>query len=275
MNIFLATIVILGLIGLTGALLLYATSKRFDVETDPREEAIRQALPGANCGACGLKGCADFARECVSRGTLEGLNCPGAGAAGMKRIAEILGVSAAATSTPVAVIRCNGTCTARPQLHDYDGAKSCAVMSTAGAGTTGCAYGCLGCGDCVAVCRFGALSMNPETGLPVIDTEKCTGCGLCAAECPRHLIELRARGPRDRRVWVACSSHDKGADAIRACKASCIGCGKCTRTCPFGAITVNDKLAYINPDLCRACGKCIAGCPTGAIRATFTPAFNQ
>lgn len=276
MNIFLATIVILGLTGLIGAILLYATSKRFDVAVDPREESIRDALPGANCGACGLKGCADFARECVSRGSLDGLNCPGAGAEGMCRVAEILGVTpGAATAGPVAALHCNGSCSARPRPYAYDGAQSCGVMNAVGVGTSGCAYGCLGCGDCVSVCRFGALRMDPETGLPVIDAEKCTGCGLCTAECPRRLIEMRPRGPRGRRVWTACSSRDKGAVARKVCTAACIGCGKCARTCPFEAITVTDNLAYINPDACRACGKCVPVCPTGAIHATFTPVVKN
>lgn len=271
MNILLATIAILGLTGLAGALLLYATSKRFAVATDPREEAVRDALPGANCGACGLKGCADFARECVVRGKLDGLTCPGAGAEGMRRIAEILGVKAeAGDDRPVAVLHCNGTCAARPRPYVYDGASSCAVMNAVGVGTSGCAYGCLGCGDCVAVCRFGALSMDSATGLPVVDAGKCTACGMCVKECPRNLFELRPRGRRERRVWVACSSRDKGAVARKVCAAACIGCGKCARTCPFEAISVNENLAYIDPAACRACGKCVGVCPTGAIHATFT-----
>ncbi len=271
MNTFLATIAILGLTGLIGALLLYATSKRFDVAVDPREEAIREILPGANCGACGLKGCADFARECACRGSLEGLVCPGAGAEGMKRIAALLGTDAAPAARSTAIVHCDGSCEARPRPYVYDGAQSCAVMNAVGTGTSGCAYGCLGCGDCTAACRFGAIAMDPATGLPVIDAEKCTGCGLCAAECPRNLIEIRPEGRRGRRVWVACSSRDKGAMARKVCKAACIGCGKCAKTCPFEAVTLADNLAYINPDACRTCGKCISECPSKAIHATFTP----
>ena len=267
--ILLFTVAVMGCLGLIGALVLYLTAKKFKVEEDPRIDTVEGLLPGANCGACGCKGCRDFASECVKRGKLDGLNCPGAGADGMSRIAAVLGVASVETMRTVAVLKCNGSCAARPAVYDYDGARSCAVMDAVGCGTGGCSYGCLGCGDCVSVCRFGALHIDESTGLPVVHSDACTGCGVCVGECPRHLIELRPAGRRDRRVWVACSSRDKGAVARKICSAACIGCGKCAKTCPFGAIDIADNLSYINPDTCKACGKCVDVCPTGAILSTF------
>ncbi len=84
----------------------------------------------------------------------------------------------------VAVVRCNGTCGNRPKTNEYDGSFSCKVKASLYSGDTGCAFGCLGCGDCVEACKFGALSMNPETGLPVVDESKCTACGACVYQCP-------------------------------------------------------------------------------------------
>ncbi len=267
------TIVVLGVLGLVGALVLYLTAKRFHVEEDERIGRIEDLLPGANCGACGRNGCHDFACACVEKGSLEDLVCPGASAGAMDSVAEILGVAPAADRERfVAVLKCNGACTVRPRVYEYDGAESCAVMDAVGVGRSGCAYGCLGCGDCVGACRFGSLSINRETGLAEVDPQACTGCGACAAECPRRLLEMRPVGRRERRVWVACSNRDKGAVARKVCVAACIACGKCSRECPFEAIDVSGNLAYIDAAKCKTCGKCIGVCPTGAISATFAPA---
>lgn len=270
MLLIIATIALLGLIGLAGAVVLYVTAKKFSVDEDPRVEAIAGLLPGANCGGCGMKGCRDFAAACVAKGSLQGINCPVSGPEGMAAIARILGVDAVSSERTIAVLHCNGSCAARPERYGYDGASSCRVMDAVAVGTRGCSWGCLGCGDCTEVCAFGAIRLTPATGLPEIDASACTGCGKCAKECPRHLISLRPEGRRGRRVTVACSSRDRGAVARKICSAACIGCGKCGRTCPFGAITVTDNVAVVDPALCRTCGKCLAVCPTGALTATFT-----
>ena len=161
---------------------------------------------------------------------------------------------------------CGGTCEKRPRTNEYNGAKSCAVASSLYVGETGCAFGCLGFGDCVAVCAFDAIHINPETGLPEVDADKCTACGACVKACPKMIIELRKKWPKNRAVYVSCVSKDKGAVVMKACKAGCIGCGKCVKVCAFDAITVENNLAYIDPQKCKLCRKCVNECPTGAIR---------
>ena len=114
--------------------------------------------------------------------------------------------------------------------------------------------------------------VNPETGLPEVDEEKCVACGACVKACPRNIIELRKKGPKGRRVFVSCVNKDKGPVAMKACKASCIGCGKCVKECKFEAIIVENNVSYIDFNKCRLCKKCVAVCPTGAIHAVNFPA---
>ena len=189
----------------------------------------------------------------------------------MKKVAAILGYEVKEKAPRVAVVRCNGTCANRPRTNVYDGVQSCKVKAALYSGDTGCSYGCVGCGDCVAACQFGALSMDPETGLPVVDESKCTACGACVKACPKGVIELRNKGPRSMRVFVSCVNQDKGGVARKACSAACIGCGKCAKVCPHGAITVENNLAYIDFTKCKLCKKCVAECPTGAIHAVNFP----
>ena len=252
MDLILIAVISLGAIGLVAAVILYAASKKFAVYEDPRIAQVSEVLPQANCGGCGYPGCSGFAAACVKAGSLEGKLCPVGGQPTMEKVAAILGLEAAASEPKVAVVRCNGTCANRPKLTQYDGVRSCAVANSTYGGETGCTFGCLGCGDCVSACTFGAIKMNPETGLPEVDESKCTACGACAKACPRAIIEIRPKGKK-------------------ACAAACIGCGKCVKVCPFEAITLENNLAYIDPAKCKSCRKCEMECPQNAIIAVNFP----
>ena len=275
MNFILSAVLVLGAIALVSAVILYVCSKKFAVKEDPRLGQVVEVLPGANCGGCGFAGCSGLAGALVKAadaGSLEGLMCPVGGSEVMGKVADLLGMAIANAEAKVAVVRCNGTCELRQRIASYDGLRTCTAMHASGAGETGCGFGCLGCGDCVAACQFDAIHINEETGLPEVDEEKCTGCGACSKACPRNVIELRKKGPKGRRVFVSCVNKDKGAIAMKACKAACIGCGKCLKECKFEAITVENNLSYINPDKCRLCKKCVEACPTHAIIAVNFPA---
>ena len=266
MEILIYTILTLCVLGVLAAVILYVVAQKFRVEEDPRIDEVEKMLPGANCGGCGFAGCRAMADALVKREDISELYCPVGGADTMKRCADYLGKSAPQKEAQTATVRCGGSCAKRPRTNRFDGAKSCAIAASLYAGETGCAYGCLGFGDCVKACQFGALSMDPETGLPVVDPDKCTACGACVKACPKGIIELRKRWPKNRAVYVSCVSKEKGAVVMKACKAGCIGCGKCEKVCAFGAITVENNLAYIDPRKCKLCRKCVNECPTGAIR---------
>lgn len=269
------TVLVITLLGVLLAAVLYLVAQKFRVEEDPRIDEIEKLMPGANCGGCGFAGCRAFADACVKAGNLDANFCPVGGNETMKKVAAVLGCAAVEQAPRVAVVRCNGSCANRPKVNEYDGLSSCRVKAALYTGDTGCAFGCLGCGDCVSVCENGAISMNPETGLPVVDESKCTACGKCVKACPKNVIELRNQGTtpkNNRRVYVSCVNQDKGGVARKACTAACIGCGKCAKVCKFDAITVENNLCYIDYSKCKACGQCVFECPTGAIHAVnFTP----
>ena len=275
MNVILIAVVVLGLVGLISAVVLFVASKKFAVYEDPRIGQVGEVLPQANCGGCGYPGCSGFAAACVKAsesGSLSDLNCAPGGQKVMEQVAAILGLQASAAAPKVAVVRCQGTCDARPHGVEFDGAHSCRIQNMTGMGETQSLYGCLGEGDCEHACLFGAITVNPVTRIAEVDESKCTGCGACAKTCPRGIIELRPQGPKGRKVVVLCNNKDKGALATKECKASCIGCGKCVKTCEkFEAITLGTNLAHIDPDKCKMCLKCVEACPRGAIKAFNFP----
>lgn len=271
-NAILSAVIVLGVTGLVTAVFLFVISKRFAVKSDPRIARIQELLPGANCGGCGFPGCSAFAEACVRQGSLSGMNCSVSKPEAMAQIAAIMGSEVEAVVPRVAVVRCDGSCANRPRLNVYDGAMRCSIANMAGGGETGCFYGCLGCGDCVGACKFGAIHMDAATGLPVVDQESCVACGACVSACPRHIIELRNRNKKDRRVYVSCVNRDRGPVAKKACAVACIGCGKCVKACQFEAITFDSNLAYIDPEKCRLCRKCVDECPQHVIKAVNFPA---
>lgn len=270
-HIIIYTIITLSATGLVAALILYFVAQRFRVFEDPRIDIVEDALPAANCGGCGFPGCRNFAEACVKSDDLKGLFCPVGGNETMAHVASILGVETVEQEPTVAVVRCAGSYEKRPRTNQYDGPVSCAIASRLYAGDTDCAYGCLGHGDCVQVCDFDAIHMNPETGLPVVTDDKCTACGACVEACPKHIIELRKKNKKDRKIFVCCINEEKGGTARKSCEVACIGCGKCVKVCPYEAIILENYLAYIDPIKCRLCRKCVEECPTDAIHEINFP----
>lgn len=262
---------VITVLGLLLAIFLYVVAEKFKVEEDPRIDEVESVMPGANCGGCGFAGCHAFAEAAVKAPNLDNNYCPVGGNDVMAKVAAILGYEVKEKAPMVAVVRCAGTCENRLKTNDYDGVKSCKVKAALYSGDTGCAFGCLGCGDCVQACQFGALSMDEKTGLPVVDEEKCVACGACAKACPKSLIELRNKGPRGMRMYVSCRNHDKGPAVKKACAAACIGCGICVKTCTHDAIVLDNNVAYIDFAKCKLCRECEAMCPTGAIHGVNFP----
>lgn len=265
LTIVLLTLATLSGLGVILALILYFVAQKFKVVEDPRIDEVEELLPGANCGGCGYPGCRGFAEACVTADNLDAFFCPVGGNDLMKAVGNALGAEVSEKEPQVAVVRCQGSPDHRKELREYDGPKSCTIANSLFGGTTDCAHGCLGQGDCVEVCTFDAIHMNPETNLPEVVEDACTACGACVDACPRDIIELRNVGKKSRRIYVSCVNTDKGAPAKKACDVACIGCGKCVKICPFDAITLENNVAYIDYEKCKLCRKCVAECPTNAI----------
>ncbi|MDY6802112.1 MAG: Fe-S cluster domain-containing protein [Bacteroidota bacterium] len=259
------TIILLSAIGAGAAIILYFVAQKFKVYEDPRIGQVEEALPAANCGGCGYPGCRGFAEALVNADDISDLYCPVGGNETMAAVAKILGKEVEEKEPLVAVVRCSGSPEHRKRVNQYDGAFSCAISSSLYAGETDCQYGCLGLGDCVDACDFDAIYMDEKTGLPVVIDDNCTACGACVKACPNDIIELRKKNKKDRKIFVSCVNQDKGGIARKACKVACIGCGKCVKVCPFDAITMENFLAYIDPNKCKLCRKCVSECPTEAI----------
>ena len=260
MNGVILAIILVGGVGLFIGLFLGVASLKFKVEVDEKEVAILEALPGNNCGGCGYPGCSGLAHAIVS-GEAPINQCPVGGADVAKVVGSIMGVSAEDSTKMVAFVACNGTCENANKDYDYTGTMDCTMMSfVPGGGPKSCNYGCLGYGTCVKACPFDAIHI--VKGIAVVDKEACKACGKCVAACPKHLISLI---PYDAEYAVACSSQDKGPDAMKKCSVPCIGCGLCAKNCPSDAITVENFKATIDQDKCTKCGTCIGKCPKKAI----------
>ena len=248
-------------IGLICAVVLAVASHFMGVPVNEKEVAIRECLPGANCGACGFTGCDGYAKALAEKeGIKTNLCVPGADAVA-KKIADVLGVESEDVIEQVAFVHCAGDCYNHKQKHIYEGISSCRAAQMLYGGKGMCSHGCLGLGDCASVCPQDAICI--ENGIAHVDTRKCVGCGLCAKACPNHIIELF---PDVTRVVVTCSNREKGASVRKKCSAGCIGCGLCARNCPQGAISVVNNLAVIDYEKCIGCGVCREKCPTHAIR---------
>ncbi len=246
--------------GLLIGILLGVAGKKFQIEVNETELAVRECLPGNNCGGCGYPGC-DGLAAAIASGEAEVNACPVGGSEAANKIAAIMGVEAGETVKMTAFVKCAGDCEHAGRDYEYIGERDCKMLYyVPGFGAKSCSFGCLGYGSCVKVCSEGAIRI--ADGIAVVDPEKCIACGKCVKECPNHVITLV---PASSKVRVRCHSAQRGKDVMKVCQVGCIGCKKCERTCKFGAITVNDNLAQIDYDKCVGCGLCAKECPRDCI----------
>ncbi len=246
-------VIIIAVIGLIAGLGLSFASKYMAVPVDENEAKLREALPGANCGACGFSGCDGYAAALAKGEAAPNLCSPG-GEAAAQQIAQILNVEVSA-NPKIAFVACNNSCDKTQRDFAYEGLQSCTAAALLQGGPLECKYGCIGLLDCVAACPFNAIVVNNNH--PTVCKDLCVGCGMCVNTCPKGVIKLV---PKTYKTAVLCNNKEKGAPVVQGCKSSCIACTMCERACEKGAIKIINNLAQVDYELCDGCGKCKEVC---------------
>ena len=259
-SIIVATLAV-AVIGMLIGILLVTVDKKFKVEVDEKQVAIRECLPGNNCGGCGYAGC-DALASAIANQEAPVNACPVGGDPVAEKISRLLGLQMEKTEKVAAYVKCSGDCENAAARCRYVGIHDCASAASSGLSTVDlrlwlyrlwhlcfrlsvrCNYRQSGC------CKRGPFQMQGRWK-------------MCCPACPRHLIELV---PESAVYAVRCSSHDRGAAVKKVCKAGCLACKLCEKQCESGAITVENNVAHIDYEKCTKCGKCAEKCPAGVIR---------
>jgi NADPH-dependent glutamate synthase beta subunit-like oxidoreductase/Na+-translocating ferredoxin:NAD+ oxidoreductase RNF subunit RnfB len=210
----LSALFMMGGLGLLVGVGLAAASKIFYVYVDPKILAVESALPGANCGGCGLPGCSANA-EAIVAGRAAPNSCVAAGPEVAEAIAAILGVSIEAKEPDIARPGCTYGVQDADTKYLYDGLSDCRAAALLSGGMKVCTVGCLGLGSCAKACPFNAITMGLD-GLPVVDEARCTGCGTCERVCPKHIITLSSV---TRRIMREYTTDECTTPCQRACPA--------------------------------------------------------
>ena len=132
MPILIAFLIVSG-VALVLGVLLALVSHFFAVEEDQKVKEIRACLPGVNCGACGYKGCDDYAAAVAEGKAKPNLCVPGAEATA-NELGAILGIELEAPEDMVAYVHCNGHCEATSKKAAYDGISTCKAAAMLFAG---------------------------------------------------------------------------------------------------------------------------------------------
>ncbi len=254
-------IIVIAIIALIIGIILSIAEKVFKVEVDEKEVAIREELPGSNCGGCGFAGC-DALAAAIAKGEAPVSGCPVGGQPVAEKIAEIMGQEVGEIERKVAYVKCDGFCDNRETDYNYFGIDDCVYAAKMpGSSPYACKFGCLGFGSCVKVCDQQALRIIDKKA--VVDENLCIACGKCLKVCPHNLIELI---PADSKFRVQCSSEAKGKEVKNACTSGCIGCSLCVKNCPSDAIIFDNNIAKIDYSKCIQCGTCAEKCPAKIIK---------
>ncbi|MGP1680020.1 MAG: electron transport complex subunit RsxB [Burkholderiales bacterium] len=146
-------------------------------------DAIDALLPQTQCTKCGYSGCLPYARA-IAAGAADINQCPPGGAAGIGKLAALLGREAKPLNPA------NGT----------QKRRAVALIDETR---------CIGCTLCIQACPVDAIVGAPKLMHTVI-AGLCTGCDLCVPPCPVDCIDMVPL-PEAQAPWTQAM-----ADAARA-----------------------------------------------------------
>ena len=222
-------------------------------------EVLYELLPHLNCGECRREPCKAFAED-LSKGKTSPAKCPYLKGKNFLRVRQVLKMERKVQFDNVAFVRCKGGCDCNNK-YSYYGDNTCASKNLLHDGDKFCPFACLGCGDCINACKYGAISIS-DKGCAIVDKDKCVGCGECVDACPNKLIDMV---PSNKFVEVVCNNSSTDSVITRNCKVACTHCEACVVACPEGAIKMVGGLPKIDASKCTKCGKCVAACPEHVI----------
>jgi len=260
MDVFYIILIALGLVVAAVfviVLVSYFASKKQALTTE--ENYIKHLLPGIDCGVCGCTSCAEFAKK-VASGEVSSDNCKVNSLSNREKIKRHFVKPIDSNIKSVAFVKCKGGCSCKDK-YNYMGDVSCNSIENLHSGIKTCKAGCIGCGDCVKVCPYGAIEISNK-GAAKVNEYKCTGCKKCLDVCPNKLITMI---PTTQNVGVVCNNTFDDATISSSCSVACIRCETCISVCPNKAISMVNNIPVIDPSKCTSCGKCIASCPKHVI----------
>lgn len=152
-----------------------------------------------------------------------------------------------------------------------------AVLPGANCGACGFS-GCAGYAKALAhgeapagLCSPGGASVSAEIarvlGVEQAAVEYKTALVHCMGTYDNTSDKMRYQGIE------SCAAAAQFFGGVGSCPYGCMGLGDCAAACPYGAITVCNGVASINPALCRGCSRCVKACPKHLI--SFVPLKDQ
>ena len=228
-------------------------------QIDQNSEYLYELLPQHDCKECGRNSCKEFAKN-LSDGKVAPEICPYLKGDNYLKIKELLNRERKVYFNNVAFVKCKGGEDCKSKFK-YLGEETCKSKNLQLGGDKFCPYACLGCGDCIKSCKYGAISISKK-GCAIVDKDRCVGCGECITNCPKNLIELI---PAKQFVDVVCKNTSEDSSITRNCKVACNHCEACVVACPTNAIQMVGGMPKINNERCIRCGKCVAVCPNHVI----------